>query len=49
MFVGEHRAGEIWIDLTCHKDDHITIEEDGFATFPVHGKSVSVWALNNPL
>ncbi|MGE6377357.1 alpha-amylase [Peribacillus muralis] len=47
MFVGEHRAGEIWTDLTFHRDDHITIEEDGYATFPVHGKSVSVWALND--
>ena len=46
MFVGEHRAGEIWTDLTFHRDNHIIIEEDGYATFPVHGKSVSVWALN---
>lgn len=45
MFVGENRAGEEWKDLTGNREDTITIEEDGFATFPVNGRSVSVWAL----
>jgi len=45
MFVGEERAGEIWVDLTKDREDHILIAEDGFATFPVNGGSVSVWAL----
>ena len=45
MFVGEGRAGEIWVDLTDNREERITIEEDGFATFPVNGRSVSVWAL----
>jgi len=44
MFVGEGRAGEIWVDLTKNRQDQITIEEDGFATFLVNGGSVSVWA-----
>lgn len=46
MFVGEDRAGEIWVDLTHTRDDLISIEEDGFADFPVDGESVSVWALS---
>ncbi|AZB41019.1 alpha-amylase [Bacillus sp. FJAT-42376] len=45
MFVGEHRAGEVWSDLTGTREDTIEIEEDGFAVFPVNGESVSVWAL----
>ncbi len=45
MFVGEERAGEVWVDLTNTREDRITIEKDGFAAFPVNGESVSVWAL----
>ncbi|QGQ94776.1 alpha-amylase [Paenibacillus psychroresistens] len=45
MFVGAQRAGEVWTDLTNTRDEHIVIEEDGFAVFPVNGGSVSVWAL----
>jgi len=45
MFVGEEHAGEVWIDLTKTRKDKILIEEDGFASFPVNGGSVSVWAL----
>jgi len=45
MFVGEGRAGEIWVDLTKNREDQIPIEEDGYATFPVNGGSVSVWTL----
>lgn len=44
MYVGEERAGEVWTDLTTTMDERITIEEDGWATFPVNGGSVSVWA-----
>jgi alpha-amylase len=45
MFVGENRGGELWVDLTNTRGDHITIEADGFATFPVNGGHVSVWSL----
>ncbi|WP_046227517.1 alpha-amylase [Paenibacillus dauci] len=45
MFVGEERAGEIWIDLTRNRQHHVQIEEDGWANFPVNGGSVSVWTL----
>ena len=44
MFVGEHRAGEVWVDLTRTRKDRVTIGEDGFGQFPVNGGSVSVWA-----
>ncbi|MGV2805656.1 alpha-amylase, partial [Clostridium perfringens] len=44
MFAGEHRAGEVWVDLTRTRKDRITIGKDGFALFPVNGGSVSVWA-----
>ncbi|MBD1379780.1 alpha-amylase [Metabacillus arenae] len=45
MFVGEARAGEVWVDLTNTRKDHIIIEKDGHAFFPVNKESVSVWAL----
>ncbi|MDO7906348.1 alpha-amylase [Paenibacillus sp. JX-17] len=45
MHVGEERAGEVWVDLTNTREERITIGEDGCATFPVNGGSVSVWAL----
>lgn len=45
MFVGEHRAGEVWTDLTHSCEDSITIGKDGWATFHVCGGGVSVWAL----
>jgi alpha-amylase len=44
MYVGERKAGETWVDLTNSRDDQITIENDGYATFPVNGGGVSVWA-----
>ncbi|MGG3572560.1 alpha-amylase [Bacillus gobiensis] len=45
MYVGEERAGEVWVDFTQTRSDQITIQEDGTAVFPVNEKSVSVWAL----
>ncbi|MFC7678725.1 alpha-amylase [Paenibacillus sp. GCM10028914] len=45
MNVGKERAGQVWVDLTNTREDHVTIGEDGFAIFPVNGGSVSVWAL----
>lgn len=44
MNVGKQRAGQVWVDLTNTRKDRITIENDGFAVFPVNGGSVSVWA-----
>ncbi len=43
MNVGEHRAGEIWHDLTGSVEDDIEIDEEGNADFPVDGGSVSVY------
>ncbi|GAB6989962.1 alpha-amylase [Paenibacillus pini] len=45
MCVGEERAGEVWLDLTNTREEHVTIGEDGCADFPVNAGSVSVWAL----
>ncbi|WP_148359009.1 alpha-amylase [Peribacillus simplex] len=46
MFVGTERAKEIWVDITQNRIDQISIDDKGFATFPVNGGSVSVWALS---
>lgn len=45
MFIGEERAGEVWVDLTLSREDTVEIGEDGWAVFPVNGGDVSVWAL----
>ncbi|MBC8079845.1 MAG: alpha-amylase [Gorillibacterium sp.] len=45
MCVGIERADEVWVDLTGTYTKRITIGKDGWATFPVNGGSVSVWAL----
>ncbi|TFE00003.1 alpha-amylase [Jeotgalibacillus sp. R-1-5s-1] len=45
MFVGQHRAGEQWRDYTNSREEHMTIDEEGYGTFPVNAGSVSVWAL----
>lgn len=46
MHVGAHRAGEVWIDLTGNRHDLVHVDPSGWADFPVNGRSVSVWALN---
>jgi alpha-amylase len=48
MLVGVHHAGEVWVDFTNTRKDKITIDKDGFATFPAKGGSVSVWAEPDP-
>ena len=45
MFVGEERAGEVWVDCTENRSETVEIGEDGWAVFPVNGGSVSVWIL----
>ncbi|WP_026696082.1 alpha-amylase [Peribacillus kribbensis] len=45
MYVGTHRSGEEWSDLTYNCEGTIKIDEEGFAVFPVKAGSVSVWAL----
>ncbi|MCL6457342.1 MAG: alpha-amylase [Gorillibacterium sp.] len=45
MCVGDQRAGQVWVDMTKTRTEQITIASDGWATFPVNGGSVSVWAL----
>jgi alpha-amylase len=47
MYVGERKAGQTWVDLTNSRDDQITIEDNGYATFPVNGGSVSVWTCHH--
>ncbi|EPE63244.1 alpha-amylase [Exiguobacterium sp. S17] len=45
MYVGEHRAGEKWVDLTQTIDEIVEIDEDGKGVFKVAAGSISVWAL----
>lgn len=43
MYVGELHADHVYIDLLGNRDEEITIEENGCATFPVNAGSISVW------
>jgi alpha-amylase len=45
MQVGELHAGKTFVDYLGHFQHEITIEQDGWADFPVQGGSVSVWAV----
>jgi alpha-amylase len=41
--LGQEKAGAIYRDFLGNRDDEIVAAENGKATFPVHGGSVSVW------
>jgi len=43
MYVGELHAGDVYIDLMKNREEEITIDDEGKATFPVNGESLSVW------
>ncbi|PRO66670.1 alpha-amylase [Alkalicoccus urumqiensis] len=43
MCVGEHRAGEVWHDITGNWGEPVEIDENGCAEFHVDGGSVSVY------
>lgn len=43
MSVGAHRAGEKWIDFLGHREETVTIDEEGNGCFTVNGGSISVW------
>ncbi len=43
MYVGTKFAGERFFDALGHREDEITIGEDGFGDFAVNGGSVSVY------
>lgn len=45
MEVGKDYAGQSFRDLLGNVSDHITVDQDGWANFPVAEKSVSVWTL----
>ena len=44
MSFGGNHAGRTFFDLTGNRMEEITLNEEGTATFPVNGGSVSVWA-----
>lgn len=44
MQVSTAHAGEVFVDYLGHHQEEVTIEEDGWGTFPVNGGSISVWA-----
>ncbi len=43
MFVGKQHAGERWHDMTGNRSDLIRIGADGWATFPVNSRSLSIY------
>lgn len=43
MFVGQRHNGENWKDILGWQDREVTIDSQGFGTFPVGHRSVGVW------
>ena len=43
MYIGKKFTGSRFIDALGNCEDEVIIDEDGFGTFKVKGKSVSVW------
>ncbi|MFS1664676.1 alpha-amylase [Streptococcus sp. zg-JUN1979] len=44
LYIGSQWANQVFYDLMSSRDDAIIIEADGWATFPVGEKSLSVWS-----
>jgi glycosidase len=43
MFVGKQNAGEVWHDMTNNHAQQVRIGADGWATFPVKSRSLSIY------
>lgn len=43
MYVGKHHSGQKFFDVLFGYRHMVTIDADGNGSFPVHGRSVSVW------
>nr|2DIE_A Chain A, amylase [Bacillus sp. (in: firmicutes)] len=43
MYVGKHKAGQVWRDITGNRSGTVTINADGWGNFTVNGGAVSVW------
>lgn len=43
MTFGEDRSGEVFYDYLGHREEELTLDENGTAVFPVNAGSVSVW------
>lgn len=43
MYVGKQHAGETWVDITGNRADQVVISADGFASFPVNARSLSIF------
>lgn len=43
MYIGKHFAGDKFIDSLNNCEEEIIIDEEGFGTFKVNEKSISIW------
>lgn len=43
LFVGQDKAGQVWVDALGHCPEPLTIGQDGWADFPVPAGSLAVW------
>ncbi|MBF0844728.1 DUF1939 domain-containing protein, partial [Streptococcus danieliae] len=41
--------GQSFSDQLGHHSDTVLVGEDGWASFPVHGRSISAWTLTSDL
>jgi len=47
MSLGPHHAGRAMVDCCGERKEKIVLNDQGEATFPVNGRSVSVWVFEN--
>jgi alpha-amylase len=43
MEIGQRHAGKTFTDALGYWQDSVTIDENGWADFPCHGRSLSIW------
>ena len=46
MYVGGHRNGEVWTEITGNITKEVVIDKDGYGEFEVGNRNMSIW-LNN--
>lgn len=43
LALGPHHAGRVYVALLSHRQDELTLDDEGRAVFPASHESVSVW------
>ncbi|AMB99293.1 alpha-amylase [Aerococcus urinaehominis] len=47
MYVGQDKAGQVWIDYLAYSDQEVTIDDSGYGEFSCPAGGISIWTQNN--